>query len=784
VGGGVGVTGSEQERGYTRIALAPGSGHTYSTRRLRIVLLLLALVTVPLVLGASTVIYYYLRFSTMVERRLQGERWMVPSRLYARPVSLRPGLLMDREALVKTLNGLKYDHKAELPAAPGEFSIEADAVTLLPRPNADAVGEPVRVVFAKGQIKELIGVTSKRRYEEQTLEPELITYLFDESREKRRRVRYDELPEHLIQAVLAIEDRRFFTHPGLDPFRIIGAALRNLRADSYLQGGSTITQQLVKNFFLTPERTLKRKLQEALLALVLERRAQKQDILELYLNEIYLGQAGSFSINGVGQAARMYFHKDVGNLTLTESALLAGMIQSPNPYNPYRHAKRAKERRDTVLRAMLESGFVDAATAEAALAQPLRVESSSVDQVDAPYFVDLVKAQLQQRYDARDLTTQNLSIQTSLDLRLQAFAQAAVENGVATLEKTYNKRKRSGPIQACLIALEPQTGRVVALVGGRSYGASQYNRVIQAHRQTGSTFKPFVYLAAFEATFDDPALPPLTPATIVDDAPTVFFFEDKEYIPENYEDKYMGPVTLRRALAHSLNVATVKVAEMVGYDTIANLWSKKLGMTAQVQPYPALALGSFEATPFEMAEAYTVLATGGFKVPPVTVMSVVDDRGRTLEEHGPRQPRRVVRPESVYLVVNMMRSVLNNGTAAAARAWGFRPDAAGKTGTTNDLRDAWFAGFTPELLCVVWVGLDDNTPLNLSGAKAALPIWVEFMKNALAGVRTRPFAAPASDVIFVDVDAETGLLATPHCPKVIAESFVVGTEPREPCTAH
>lgn len=749
-------------------------------------LLLLTLVTLPFVIGSSVVIYYYMKFSVMVERRLQGERWMVPSRLYARALTLKPGVELQPEALVRTLNGLKYEQKADLPPGPGEFVLADGSVVFTPRPGVGTAEEPLLVTFEKGRVKQLAGTRTRRPYDKQTLEPELITYLFDDSREKRRVVRYEELPDQLVKAVLAIEDRRFFTHPGLDPFRVVGAMLRNIKAESWVQGGSTITQQLVKNFFLTPEKTAKRKAQEALLALVLERRAQKKDILELYLNEIYLGQVGSFSINGVGEAARMYFHKDVGNLTLSESALLAGMIQSPNPYNPNRHPKRAKERRDMVLRAMRDAEFVDAATAEAAIAQPLSVEDAGLERVEAPYFVDLVKQQLDQRYEGRDLTTQNLAIQTTLDLRLQAAAQQAVEHGLDELEKVMAKRKNrpAGPVQACLIALEPETGQIVALVGGRSYGKSQYNRVTQAHRQPGSTFKPFVYLSAFEASFDDPGLPPITPATVVEDAPTVFFYEDKEYIPENYEGKYLGNVTLRRALAHSLNVATVKVAEMVGYDRVVEMWTKRLGMSSAIAAYPAVALGSFEITPLEMATAYNILANQGLRVEPLTVLSVTDDKGRTLEQHRTQPAKRVVHAESAFLVVNMMRSVMNEGTAAAARAWDFRPDAAGKTGTTNDLRDAWFAGFTPDLLCVVWVGLDDNTPLNLSGAKAALPIWVQFMKGALQGAKSRPFRVPSENVVFVDVDKETGLLAMPGCPKVLSEAFIAGTEPHEPCNLH
>jgi penicillin-binding protein 1B len=755
----------------------------YSSDRLRLVLVLLTVITLPIVIGASILIYTYVRFGVMVDRKLQGEKWMMPSRIYARPLTLHEGLPIVPKGLVKVLNGLKYEQKTEGKPAPRTFVVSDKGVSFYPRPIPGSATEPLLVTFDKDHVKAILGLDSRKRYAEETLEPELITYLFDESREKRRRIRYEELPDHLVKAVLAIEDRRFFSHPGLDPFRIAGAAIRNIRAETYIQGGSTITQQLCKNFFLTPEKSIKRKTQEAILAFVLERRADKKDILELYLNEIYLGQSGSFSINGVGQAARMYFHKDVANLTLSESALLAGMIQSPNPYNPYRHAQRATERRNQVIRAMNEAGFVDTPTMEAALASPLRVESDTVDTADAPYFVDLVRSQIGQRYDAKDLATQNLSIHTTLDLGLQTLAQAALETGLESAQKMI-KRKDAPPVQGCLIALEPASGKVVALVGGRSYGASQYNRVTQARRQPGSTFKPFVYLAAFEATFDDASLPPITPATVVEDSPAVFFFEDKEYIPQNYEDKYLGYVTLRTALSRSLNVATVKVAEMVGYHRVAAVWSQKLGIGAPIKPYPAIALGSFEATPYEMATAYNVLANGGLKIEPVTVVKVTDDKDRMLEQNSSPPPERVVHEESAFLVTNMLRSVLNEGTAAASRAWGFTPDAAGKTGTTNDLRDAWFAGYTPELLCVVWVGFDDNTSTGLSGARAALPIWVAFMKGALAGRKTTSFPVPAENVVFIDIDKDTGLLATAACPRVVSEAFIAGTEPQERCRAH
>jgi penicillin-binding protein 1B len=755
----------------------------YSPQRFRLVVALLTLIFLPIVIGASVLIYHYVRFSVLVEQRLQGERWQIPSRVYARPLTLRPGLVLDADGLRQILNGLRYTHRETEPAAAGEFTVGEGGVLFWPRPVPGGADEPLLVSFDEGKIHEIRGAEG-RIYTEQDLEPELITYLFDESREKRRRIRYEDLPEHLVQAVLAIEDRRFFSHPGLDPFRFVGAVIRNIRSDSPIpQGASTITQQLCKNFFLTPERTLKRKIQEALLAFVLERRASKQEILELYLNEVYLGQGGSFSLNGVGQAASRYFGKDVGNLTLPESALLAGMIQLPNRYNPFRHPERALARRNTVIRFMNDAGFIDKETMEGALATPLMVESTSVDLTDAPYFVDLVRQQLAKHYDPNDLTTQNLSIYTTLDLHLQALAQQALEKGLDDVQEIVKKRTTK-TVQGSLIAIEPLSGKVVALVGGRSYGASQYNRVMEARRQPGSTFKPFVYLTAFEATFEDPSLPPITPATVVEDAPAVFFYEDKEYIPQNYENKYFGFVTLRRALTKSLNVATVKVAEMVGYDRIARLWTDKVGSGAPILAVPSIALGAFETTPFEMATAYNVLASGGYKIEPVTVLRVTDEGGRVLEQHYAPVPERVIRPESAYLITSMLQSVMNEGTGASARARGFTAEAAGKTGTTNEYRDAWFAGYTPDLLCVVWVGFDDNTPVGLSGARAALPIWVEFMKAALSGKEPLSFTVPAENLVFVDIDEETGLLATPLCSKTRTEVFIAGTEPRVRCQAH
>lgn len=754
---------------------------TYSPVRLRLVLIALTLITLPFVVASSVLVYYYVKYSVLVDRRLAGERSTTPALVYSRPVVLRPGYEMGPQDVVRLLNGLRYEQRPSGMPGPAQFVAADSAVLLTPRSMAGEATEAIAAVFEKERLKELRGLRSRSALKSATLEGQLITQL-SASREKRRRVRYEELPRTLVEAVLAIEDRRFFSHPGLDPFRIVAAAIRNLRAESYIpHGGSTITQQLVKNFFLTPQRTLKRKVQEALIAFILERRATKQEIFELYLNEVYLGQSGSFSINGVGEAAQAYFRKDVGNLNLVESALLAGMIQSPNPYNPFRHPERAKERRAVVLHAMEDAGFIDKAAVRRSLEAPIVVEPGTLDAAEAPYFVDLVREELSQRYDLASAHA-NLTVRTSLDVRLQALAQEALTKGLRRIDAGF-KQKRPQPVQGALVALEPRTGAILALVGGRAYGQSQYDRATQARRQTGSTFKPFVYLAAFESVFDEPDSPPLTPSTVVDDTPAVFFYGDKEYMPENYEDNYLGPVTLRTALAKSLNVATVKVAEIVGYHAVARTWNKKIAVGAPVRPYPAAALGAFEATPMEMAAAFNVLANGGVRVPPVAVLEVGSDGNHPIPPKHANKPARAVRAESTFLVVNMMRSVLTFGTAGGARRMGFSYDGAGKTGTTNDLRDAWFAGFVPNLLCVVWVGYDDNAPINLSGAKAALPIWVDFMRRALAGSDPGVWKTPPQ-VVFLDIDRDSGLLAGPGCDRIISEAFIAGTEPHEVCQGH
>jgi penicillin-binding protein 1B len=596
-------------------------------------------------------------------------------------------------------------------------------------------------------------------------------------------------------AVLAIEDRRFYQHPGVDPIGIAGAVFSYATGRrTVLAGASTITQQVVRNVFLprfegmtlasARARSMRRKLLEQFLALVLTSRASKDEILELYLNEVPLGQRGSFAIVGVPQAARLFFGKDVRNVSLAEAATIAGVIQQPSALSPFAHPDRALERRDVVLGAMAEAGFVSRAEADRAAAEPLGVVERALE-AEAPHFVDFVRRALEDRYPGlTTTTTEAVEVHTTLDLHLQRLAQDAVRNGLARVDQLLSRRKRRGTAEAALISVDPRTGEILAFVGGRSYNRSQFNRAIAARRQPGSIFKPFVFLAAFERASME-GRGDITPTTIVLDEPVVFPVAPGSaeiWQPANYQNEYDGPITLRRALALSRNVATVHVAEMAGFESVATFW-RTLGVGQPPQPYPSIALGVFEATPYEIATAYTIFPNMGALRPLIHTQQIRRGAEDLAVRSRADRPRLVARPDTTFLVTNLMRGVINDGTGAGVRTAGFSLDAAGKTGTTNDLRDAWFVGFTPELLTVVWVGFDDNQSLGLSGAQAALPIWTAFMKRALAGRPDVPFEAPDS-VTFAEIDPASGQLATPLCPEHTTEAFIEGTEPTELCRLH
>ncbi|MBM3808867.1 MAG: PBP1A family penicillin-binding protein [Acidimicrobiia bacterium] len=752
----------------------------------------------------GTVGSLYVSYARLIDERLHGERDRAVPQVFARPLTIQTGQSLSQAELVARLNDVGYAQRARVERA-GDFAIDRSKVVLLSR-SGDQAGKLVAIAFPEPPVPRKRGAqpppppaqrvtriqAADKMVEQVTLDAPLLTGMMTGSREKRRRVALDAIPARMQEAVLAIEDRRFYYHPGVDPIRIVGAVFTNTFGNrSYLVGASTITQQLARNFFLTEllleeqqsrQRSYTRKILEQFMSVVLETRATKDEILELYLNDVYLGHRGSFALHGVAEASKIYFAKDVRNLTLSEAALLAGVIQSPQIHSPFNNPERAKDRRDTVLRSMVEAGYITEDAAARAQQEPVAVVARAVDN-EAPYFVDYIGNVLDDTFPGVTAKPGALDIYTTLDLNLQRYAQEAVREGIASVDTILNRRKR-GPrrvAQAALVAVDPRTGEILAFIGGRSYHQSQFNRAVAARRQIGSTFKPFVYLAAFEKAADE-GIGDVSPATMVVDEPTTWSYDNQEWTPRNYDGEYDGAITLRRALAMSRNVATVKVAEQTGYDHVVELWQKTMvGVADQVKPYPSLALGTAELTPLELAEAYTVFPNRGTirRLQPLINVTRGDDVARPKPVPGSS----VARPSATFLVTHMMRSVLNEGTAVSARSAGFSSDAAGKTGTTNDLRDAWFVGFTPELLTVVWVGLDNNQPLGLSGGQAALPIWTSFMKSAVAGRAASSFDVPGG-VTFLELDRDTGKIATPTCPRVTNEAFLAGTEPLGVCELH
>jgi penicillin-binding protein 1B len=716
-------------------------------------------------------------YARMIDARFGGDERPVP-RVFARPFELTVGRGLSPTQLIQRLNDVRYTQKASADR-PGEFVAGDDTVTMHVRAAGSAKPRIVKVDFRKGNSPTITRMTEGgKAVKTLALEPALVASLAPG--ERKRYVPLNSIPERMVQAVVAIEDRRFFDHPGVDIIGSVGALITNLRGTKeYLVGGSTVTQQIVKNTFLTPEKTMRRKLQEQFMAIVLETRLSKEQILELYLNEVVLGQRGPFEIRGVAEAARIFFGKDISNVTLGEAATIAGVIQSPSRLSPFRNPERAQERRDVVLEEMVEVGYVRAEDAARAKAEPLKVAARALEN-EAPYFVDYVSQVLEDQVKMPIEKSGAVDIYTTLDLHMQRIAQEAVSEGLAQVDKQLAARRRppKGQPQAALVAVDPRTGEILAMVGGRSYSQSQYNRAVAARRQPGSTFKPFVYLAAFEQMAAE-GRSEITPASVVMDEPTVFRDGENDYSPGNYQNEYDGPVTLRQALARSRNVVAIKVAEIVGYDRVADLW-KKTGVGTPARPFPSIALGVFEATPVEMATAYTLFMNNG-SVRPLRAIDRLVEQGKS-RELPPAATRSVARPDTTYLVTSMMRSVMNEGTGAGARAQ-FSLDAAGKSGTTNDLRDAWFVGFTPELLTIVWVGFDDNQPIGLGGSQAALPIWTSFMRRALAARASIPFSMP-NGIVTAEIDRDTGLLATADCPRRFTEVFLAGTEPAFYCHIH
>ena len=719
------------------------------------------------------VVFSYRSYSEIVDARLARGYLTSRAGIYAAPRTLRPGQRLSRDTLVSLLRRAGYIQTSASEVWSGSFTTENGVVEIRPNKTSSTFPAAVRVGFeATGRIAELSseGIS----LESLTLEPEALTNDFSMKSGQRLALSYGDIPPLLVQAILSIEDRRFFEHSGVDLQGVARALFRNAGDERMGQGGSTITQQLVKNTYLTPERTLRRKYAEAMLSFTLEHRFTKQDIFALYCNEIYLGQRNGAGVRGVNQAARAYFGKELRELSLSEAATIAGMIQSPTRYSPVRHNEAAKSRRNTVLGALVRDGAITLEQAAAAAKEPLAVSPlADAGESMAPFFVDYVNRTVEARADASTKAPHAEPIFTTLDMDLQQLAEAAVKRQLEGLDKIYQSRGVTP--QAALVALDPKTGNVLAMVGGRNYSESQLNRSTDARRQPGSVFKPFVYAAALES-----GMSPLMPFV---DAPRKFNYDRKQvYRPANYANSYaMRDVPMRTGLVKSLNVVTVDVATHVGLTHVADL-AASFGLT-RPDAFPSLALGTTEVTPLQMAAAYASFANGGQRIEPQLIAHELISDHQETNGFTTKAIQQVIQPATAYMITDILTDVIDHGTGSGARGLLKLTALAGKTGTS---RDGWFVGYTPNLVCVVWIGFDDNQQLGLTGAEAALPAWMEFMKGALEmrpDLGGKAFDRPEG-IRVLDIDPETGLVASASCPRRERIAILSSLMPSAECYRH
>jgi penicillin-binding protein 1B len=735
--------------------------------------------------------FLYFKYQRVVDERLKEPIFASTAKVYAAPRQVRPGQKLTVKLIANELAAAGYSADgASQTSEIGTYKQGAQTITVRPGPQSFHAPDRAVIRVSDGEVDSITDEHGEAlsSYE---LEPLLITGLSDDpNRTKRRLLTYNEIPQNLVQAAMAIEDRRFFEHSGVNYMSMLGWAWHDVIGDRKHRGGaSTLTMQLAKLLIVADTGTVQYKLSQIVVAFQLEHRFNKQQIFEMYANQIPMGQRGSFSINGFGEAAQVYFGKEASKLDLAECAFLAGIIQRPSFFNPFHHPDRTIERRNLVLDSMVETGAVTKDQAEKAKAEPLHLTQQSVDASEAPYFVDLVHDQLTQKLGERDFNREGLHIYTSLDPDLQREATAAVESTIHVIDekvdRLHARDKKRGIAyvypQVALVALNPHTGQVLALVGGRNYGSSQLNHTV-AKRPTGSIFKPFVYAAAFSTSIEGTPLPGqgklFSQLTMLNDEQTTYG-EGTPYVytPRNDGDQYFGQVTARFALQKSLNNATISLASLVGFDRVAAL-ARDAGVKA-ARGTPSVAIGSYDATPLDMAGAYTVFANGGLHIDPWMLASVRTSTGDVVTDFTPSS-KQILDPRAAFLTTDMLENVINHGTGAGTRTLGFTAPAAGKTGTDHD---AWFAGYTTNLLCIVWVGNDDYTDVKIHGAEAAAPIWAEFMKKAVALPQysdTHQFTAPEG-VEVVPIDSVSNLLSDATCPDSFNAAFLNGTAPMETC---
>jgi penicillin-binding protein 1B len=733
-----------------------------------------------LILVSLGLALYGWNLSLQIDKRFSGRRWSIPSRALSDATILYPGQGVNRTLLVKKLDHLGYRKTSQPPVKKGDMRLTSSQLEIFLRDmktlQQPREGFPAVVQFSGPRIESIVHSRTGESIPILELEPEELMLFFGPEREQRQLVSIDHVPRHVIRAVLAAEDSRFFEHRGLDPLGILRALYANLRSGDIRQGGSTITQQLAKNYFLTPKRTFTRKIKEALMALIIEVTYDKNVILEIYLNEIYLGQKESVSVNGIGEASHFYFGKPVAELSVSEGAALAGLIRAPNLYSPYIDKNRCRARRDSVLEAMHKHQWLTAEQLKTAMAAPLAPSGYEAYVRRAPYFMDYLSQQLGSLYPPEALTSLGLSLFTTLDTQVQMAAEDALSKGLKRLEDANPRLRRQEPdkkIQGAIVVMQPKTGYILAMVGGRDYGVSQFNRITRAKRQPGSAFKPFVFLSSLDS---------FTPASILSNEPKTYRLNGKEWRPDNYTAVSETRIRMRDALSKSVNRATVDLVMRLGLDPVVNTASV-FGFSTPLKPYPSIALGAFEVVPLELARAYCALAADGVLPNPLSLKDVADENGEILERRH-TSVQSVTTPGKAFLITSMLRSAVEQGTARSLKDMGIHFPVAGKTGSTNDFKDGWFVGYTPEIMALIWVGFDDGTSLQAPASALTLPIWADLMNSIPQHVSGSWFKAPP-DIVVETVCKESGQLAlAPGCPETLEEVFLAENPPKERCTLH
>ncbi len=720
--------------------------------------------------------FFHLYFE--VTHRFESRRWSIPARVFSTAVPLYPGQSFSTSQMKGLLERRRYKEAVIEPLQPGEYKPGRDGIVAYLRefrfPGHSLPAQRVQFTFQKNSLVKIVSGWTELALLE--LEPVEIARLYGSDRKSRLLINIKQVPPYLIHGVLAVEDHRFYEHVGVDWMGVLRALYTDILAGRVVQGGSTITQQLVKNYFLEPERTLKRKLQEASMAVVLEVIYEKDEILEMYMNEIYMGQRDSVSIHGMGEAAMQYFGRNVEDLTLGECAALAGMIQAPNHYSPLRHPEAAIDRRNVVLKRMLDVGMISAIEYEEARSGPLRVSAAKFPRDIAPYYVDYVRQQLHDLYDEKVLESEGLSIYTVLHPEMAIAADTALRDELSSLERQLSDQSTPssspGTLQGVVVAVQPKTGSILALIGGRDYAADSLNRALSAYRQPGSVIRPFVYLSALDQ---------LTPSSWLRDEPGPPAINSPGSVPRNVGDRYPSQVLFRDALEQSLDAATAGLAARVGAEEILAM-IRRLGIQSPIQPVVPAALGEFQLTPLELAGAFTVLDNDGHKSHLLSIKEVVTEEGEVQgRRHIDFSP--VTTPAKAYLITNMLEGVVKKRMGRTLQELGVDFPCAVMGGTSPDNRDAWFVGYTSDLLVLVWIGYDDGRPLGNNGPDGAARIWARFFNQVRPWIHPQEFLPPPGIAQRL-ICLKSGELATWHCKEQRLEFFLDELIPKGYCPIH